>query len=126
MMQFNKKVTAYFDEAAHGGLLPQAEQSLTSLQGHTDRTQVLLCLAYEAGIWQARFLATGGVVSIAACEYWARHVDIKSGHCSVKASVIMQALDIDPKWLSDVFLIEQASKALQQQWKEYADGRNHR
>ena len=115
MMSFSIKTTQYFDDPKNGGQPKQAEKLINQQAGHADRSCINLFFSLQDGLWQANYQATGGVALIAACEYWARKVNEDNANCKISAKEIMEALDIDKKWLSDIILIEQASTGMQEQ-----------
>lgn len=121
-MQYNKLIAEHFDHMSHAGQINQSEVRLQQRQGHPERSCIVLYLLYDGKQWHARFEATGGVVLLAAGEYWARRFAAGQG-CAVAVDVIMDALQIDDRWQSDVYLLSQATKQLDQQWSDNPHGK---
>lgn len=79
--------------------------------GHSSRAAVKLFVSVGPEKIRAQFLATGGVVLIACCEYWARQVEA-SGTLSHDVDQWMSLLDVDPVWRCDVTLVVSAVSSL--------------
>ena len=108
-MTFSKPIDDYFRHVMHHGKCEMPCISL--LHGQPDRSQVHLSVKRSDEGYQARFLASGGVVLIACCEHWARMVE-QTQVMELNVESCMRQLSIDSKWRADVVLLAQAAERL--------------
>ena len=121
-MQYSPEITELFNNTNLAGA-PDSDSSIILQEkfGQQNRSCVHLFLAYVNGKWQASYLVSGGVVLIATAEYWARSFNHQ--RICDNTETIMKQLKIPAKWQSDVAIVTQAAKKIQQQWMEQGNGR---
>lgn len=108
-MKFSKQIDEYFLHVVHQGVCDHPCESI--LHGNPGRSQVHLSIKQMDQGHQARFLASGGVVLIACCEYWARAVE-ETGVICLNVESCLDELLIDSTWRADVMLVAQATERL--------------